>query len=103
MRAQLSGPRVGSLAGLGVARMCAVPGCRRVAIGFEMCDDCRAMDLDIERHWREKQLAKVQSRAARRLRTFALVSAFVVLMNWLAIEVWPRLWLAFKVWKLGSN
>lgn len=100
MRA-LSGPRMASTVGLGLARICRIPGCRRVAVGFEMCDECRAQDLDLERHWREH--SRTRAKRMERLNTVALVSLFVFLMSWLAIEACPRMWVAYKLWQLGSN
>jgi hypothetical protein len=78
---------------------CTVPGCDRSMCGGRdgMCVECAGMDSQYEGWYSEQHRAK-RVRIGRRLRTAALVALFLVLMNWLAVEAAPRIWLAFKVW-----
>jgi hypothetical protein len=45
-----------------------------------------------------RQVSRLCGDGGYLLRTTEAVSAFVVLMSWLAIEIIPRLWWAYKMW-----
>lgn len=83
--------------------ICSIRGCgRRTMWASEMCEECAAMDREYDRYWSEEEQAK-RKRLAYNLCTFAMLAAFVTAMSLLAIEMGPRLYVAFKVWQLGSN
>lgn len=92
-------------AAMGPQVVCETRGCGRSVLGGEngMCVECADMDRQYDA-WYARRQVKQRERIGRRLRTTALVLAFVTLMSWLAMEMAPGLWVAFKVWHLsGSN
>jgi hypothetical protein len=81
------------------ASVCCVTDCGRSLAGGRdgMCVECAGMDENYEEYF-AKQRRRQMSGAAERLKTTALVAVFVVLMSWLAVEAFPSIWFAFKMW-----
>lgn len=100
--------------GLALARpvlrgICGVEDCNGVTYGDEVCPRCRE-EIDALVRMAAEDRERVSSafvvnarKVAKRIGDFAWLMLFVALMSWLAVEMIPRLWLAYKVWEMGSN